>query len=214
MATKQMAGEIAELHVFSELLKRGVAVYKPLVDEGLDALARLPDGQVLELKIMTAGQEQPPRRFQTLDYRPKPEFFILCADFSEDETPKVWVFPSMVFYAYSTGVRGKHKARCLDLDSGEEKYDVPLWEYLCGFRNRWELITDFAEYRKLMTSPEGFEDLEDILTAREAFEQPDEEKVPWEEYARLTTPWRPTTSAASSLWSREPASRAGLTKRR
>ena len=84
-----------------------------------------------------------------------------------------------VFYAYSTTAGGKHKSRRLDLDSGESKYDVPLGDYLRGFRNRWELIADYAEYRRFMTSPEGCLDLKDLVTAREAFENPEAEKTPF-----------------------------------
>ena len=186
MITKQVAGEIGELFVFSELLKRDVAVYKPLVDNGLDALVRLSSGQVLELQIKTAGGagSKGPRWFQMPDYRPSLNLFILCVTVQDAQVEAVWAFPSMVFYAYSTGSGGKRKMRNLDLDSGEKKYDAPLREYLRGFRNRWELITEYANYRKFMTSPEGFEDLEDIVTAKESFESPEDEKIPWEEYVR------------------------------
>ena len=184
MATKQMAGEIAELHVFSELLKRGVAVYKPLVDEGLDALARLPDGEVIELQIKSAGGSggKDPRWFQMPSFTPRPNFFILCATFLDSEVAEVWVFPSMVFHAYAAG--SEDKLRDLNLERGIKKYGEPLRDRLCGFRNRWELITDFAEYRKLMTSPEGFEDLEDIVTMKEEMESPDAERLTYEEYVR------------------------------
>ena len=33
-----------------------------------------------------------------------------------------------------------------------------------------------------MDSPEGYVDLEDLVTAKESFEQPEENKIPWEEY--------------------------------
>ena len=182
----QIAREIAEMHVFSELLKRGVAVYRPVVDADVNALAKLSDGQVLELIIKSSAEAERkgPRQFQMPDYRPSPNLFVLCVTVQDAQVEAVWTFPSMVFYAYSTGSGGKRKMRNLDLDSGEEKYDAPLWEYLRGFRNRWGLITEYANYRKFMTSPEGFEDLEDIVTAKESFESPEDEKIPWEEYVR------------------------------
>ena len=101
-----IAGQLAEYHVFSELLKRGVAIYQPLVNEGIDALVRLLDGQILELAIKSVSvpAEQRPRRFQMPDYQPRPEFFIVCVDLSEGtENIQTWVFPSLVFYAYSPG---------------------------------------------------------------------------------------------------------------
>ena len=183
---EQIAREIAEMHVFSELLKQGVAVYRPVVDADVNALAKLSDGQVLELIIKSsAGAERKgPRQFQMPDYRPSPNLFVLCVTVQDAQVEAVWTFPSMVFYAYSTGSGGKRKMRNLDLDSGEEKYDAPLWEYLRGFRNRWELLTDFAEFRGFMNSPEGYKDLEDIVTMKEAVEAPEEERVTWEEYVR------------------------------
>ena len=179
MITKQAAGEIGELFVFSELLKRGIEVYKPLVDGGLDALLRLPDGNVLELQIKSAGGAggKDPRWFQMPAFSPGANFFIICVTFLNDEVEEVWVFPSMVFYAYSSG--GEDKARDLNLESGVTEYGEPLREYLRGFRNRWELIIDYDYFRKFMTSAEGYEDLEDMLMMLEMSENfdPDGEEV-------------------------------------
>lgn len=179
MITKQAAGEIGELFVFSELLKRGIEVYRPLVDEGLDALLRLPDGHVLELQVKSAGLAggKHPRWFQMPAFSPSPNFFIICVTFVNEEVEEVWVFPSMVFYAYAAGK--VDKTRDLDLKSGRRKYGEPLWDYLRGFRNRWELIIDYDYFRKFMTSPEGYEDLEDMLMMLEMSERvdPDGEEV-------------------------------------
>ena len=182
MITKQTAGEIGELFVFRELLKRGIQVFKPLVDEGLDALLRLPDGEVLELQIKSAGGAggKYPRWFQMPSFTPRPSFFIVGVTFSNEEVEDVWIFPSMVFYAYASGAGDK--IRDLNLETGVRKYGAPLREYLRGFRNRWSLIAEYPQFKKFMTSPEGFEDLEDIVTAQAAFEEPDEDKTPWEEY--------------------------------
>lgn len=179
MITKHTAGEIGELFVFQELLKRGVEVYRPLVDKGLDALLRLPDSSVLELQIKSGGGAggKDPRWFQMPSFTPRPNFFIICVTFINDEVEEVWVFPSMVFYAYAAGK--KDKLRDLNLESGVRKYGEPLREYLRGFRNRWELITDYDYFRKFMTSAEGYEDLEDMLIMLEMSERtgPDEEEV-------------------------------------
>ncbi len=99
-----------------------------------------------------------------------------------DEVEEVWVFPSMAFYAYASGSGSK---TCdLNLDSGKRKYGNPLTGHLCGFRNRWELISNYEEWRSLMTSPEGFEDLEDTLAVKEAQESPEEERMSFDEYVR------------------------------
>lgn len=179
---KLVAGQIGELYVFGELLKRGAAVYTPLVDEGLDALVRLANGQVIELQIKSAGGTggKDPRWFQISAFTPRPNFFIVGVEFSYGEVAEAWVFPSMVFHAYATG--SQLKTRDLNLDSGKRKYGEPLTDRLCGFRNRWELISDFQEWERFMNSPEGFEDLEDILAMKEAAESPEEERMSFDEY--------------------------------
>ena len=184
-STKQVAGQWAELQVFSELLKRGVAVYKPLVDDGLDALARLPDGQVIELQIKSAGSAEgkTPRWFQMPSFTPRPNFFIVCVSFLSGGDEEFWVFPSAVFDEYANRPP-KGDPRDLDLEGGKRKYGNPLTDHLCGFRNRWELISNYEEWRSFMNSPEGFEDLEDILAAKEAQESPEEERMSFDEYVR------------------------------
>lgn len=177
-----VAGQIGELYVFGELLKQGLEVYQPLVDEGLDALARLPSGQVIELQIKSAGGAggKYSRWFQMPPFTPRPNFFIVGVEFLDKEVVAAWVFPSMVFHAYASG--SEQKLRDLDLESGKRKHGEPLADRLCGFRNRWELISNFEEWERFMTSPEGFEDLEDILAMKEAAESPDEERMYFDDY--------------------------------
>ena len=186
LLSEGVAQELAEMHVFSELLKRGVAVYRSVGGNDATALVRHPDGEVLELKIRTncIGEDGESSVFKTVEYKPDRTSFMLCVVLEGQEIEEVWVFPSMVFYAYSSSSRGKVKNRLLDLESGEKKYDAPLREYLRGFRNRWRLITEYPDFREMLTSPEGFMDLEDLVSAQAAFEEPEEDKVPWEEYVR------------------------------
>lgn len=180
LLTDRMAQEIAEMHVFSELLKRGLPVYRSVGDDDATALARHPDGDVLELKVRTnsGGEDRESSVFKTAECRPDRLSFVMCVYLEDQSVEEVWIFPSMVFYAYSSRSRGKVKTRSLDLESGVQKYNAPLREYLRGFRNRWNLLTDYPTFREFMTSPEGFEDLEDIVTAQAAFEEPDEDKTP------------------------------------
>ena len=56
-AGKQIAGELGELYVFGELLKRGAVSYIPLVDTGLDALVRTSEGTVIEIQVKSAGSD-------------------------------------------------------------------------------------------------------------------------------------------------------------
>lgn len=183
MLSKQIAGEIAELYVFGELLKRGVLPYLPVVDEGLDALARTSGGQVIELQIKSAGSAggRCPRWFQMPTVDPRTNFFIIGVEFNDGEPTHAWVFPAIIFDKYATRP-ASGSARDLDLESGVRKYGLALRDLLCGFKNRWELIVDFEHFEPMMKSPE---DLEDILTEQEALEAPDEEAITIGEYERL-----------------------------
>ncbi len=178
MLTAQSAGYLAEQHVFNELLKRGMSVYKPLVHSGLNGLARLEDGRVLELEILSVGGlgGKDLGWFQIAEFQPKPNLFILCLNFVDDSVAETWVFPSAVYHAYATGETSKSRARDLRMQSGMRKYGKPLTEHLAWFRNRWALITDYDRYQR-------FGELADMQAAKEAFEQKGEEAGDWEQYA-------------------------------
>ena len=169
---RQIGGERGELYVFSELLKRGAVSYVPLVDEGVDALVRTASGAVVEIQVKAAGSAggKDPRWFQMGQVIPRDNFMIIGVEFEEGDPKCAWIFPSIVFDKYAT-TPPKGSPRDLDLDSGIRKYGMPLKALLCGFRNRWELIVDFASFEGLMHSPD---DLEDLLTVREAAESGDE----------------------------------------
>ena len=177
---KQIAGERGELYVFGELLKRGMVPYVPLVDEGLDALMRTPAGRVIELQIKAAGSAggKYPRWFGVAGVEARKNFFIVGVEFTDGEPGDVWVFPSMVFDKYA-GRPPKGSPRDLDLDGGVRKYGMALRDLLCGFRNRWDLIVNYEKYEPLMDSTE---DLEDLLTMKEAQEAPEDESLTLEEH--------------------------------
>lgn len=168
---KQIAGERGELYVFGELLKRGATSYIPLVDQGIDALVQTSDGSVIEIQVKAAGSAggKYSRWFQMGHLTPRKNFMIIGVEFEKEDPKCAWVFPSVVFDKYAS-TPPKGSPRDLDLDSGVKKYGMPLRDLLCGFRDRWDLIVDFQSFEKLMESPE---DLEDMLTVREAGESGD-----------------------------------------
>lgn len=182
MLNRNLAGKIGELYVFNELLNRGVAPYVPLVDEGMDAIVRGPEEQCLELQIKSAGSAggKYHRWFQMPKFGPRKNFFILGVEFNDGLPRNVWVLPSAVFDKYA-GRPAKGSPRDLDLDGGTRKHGMKLRELLCGFQNRWELIVDYRKYAQLMDS---IEDLEDVLTMKEAQEAPPEEAITLEEHER------------------------------
>jgi hypothetical protein len=182
MAIKQIANEIGELYVFGELLKRGAVPYVPLANEGVDALVRVPSGQIIELQIKLPGRPEGehPGWFQLASVNPKKNFFIIGVESTDSEPENVWVFPSFVFDKYANRPP-KGSPRHLDLDSGTRKFGMALRSLLCGFRNRWELIVNYEKYESLI---ESVEDLEDFLTMQEALESPEEDCITLDEYER------------------------------
>ena len=180
MVTKQAAGKTGELYVFGELLKRQALPFVPLVNEGINALVQTSAGSVIELQVKSAGSAggKDPRWFQVGPVVPRKGFFIIGVEFSDGEPLAAWILPSVIFDRYASRPP-KGSPRDLDLDTGTRKYGLPLRDLLCGFRNRWELITRYEEYEALIGSAE---DLEDLLTMKEAQETSTEEALTLEEH--------------------------------
>ena len=180
MVTTQAAGKIGELYVFNQLLKRKAAVYVPLVDEGVDAVVSTATGRVVELQIKVAGGAggKDPGWFQIPKVELRKNWFIIAVEAPGGEPGDVWVLPSAIFDKYAA-YPPKGSPRDLNLDSGIRKYGMALRDLLCGFRNRWELVVEYEKFESLLESPE---ELEDILTMREALESPKEEAINLEEY--------------------------------
>lgn len=182
MLTAQVAGYLAEQHVFNELLKRGLAVYKPLVHSGINGLVRLEDGRVIELEILSVGGVggKDLGWFQIAEFQAKPNLFIICLAFVGDAVGETWVFPSAVYHAYATGEASKARVRDLRMDSGYRKYGEALRDHLAWFRSRWALITEFDRYR-------GLGDVGEMMAAKEDLRQPvgaqEPERDSWELYA-------------------------------
>ena len=182
---RQVQGKLAEIEVVSELMRLGAVPYLPLTDiEGVDVIVTVKgSAPPLRLQIKARGFNNgsaPRRLFRVNRLEVADDFFVVCVEATGGEIGEKWVFPSKVFAAHakldSSGVRD------LDLDSGIRKYGQPLHELLCGFKNRWELITEYESFIDLMSSPE---DLEDVLTMKDALEGRDEEMLNLDEYERL-----------------------------
>ena len=180
---KQLQGKKAELTVFGELLERGALPYLPLADaEGVDAVVSVDGGRLLRIQVKAAGVSggKDPRWFQVQKLAVEDDFFVICVEAPKGVLGDIWIFPAVVFDAYATF--DSNGVRDLNLDHDVMKYGQPLYELLCGFKNRWELITEYGNYKELLSRPE---DLEDILTMKEALEAPEEEAITWDEYERL-----------------------------
>ena len=184
VASQLAAAKRAEYHVVSELLKRGGIPYLPVVDTGTDTLVKTAQGFLLELTVLLPVERvgTATRTFTIPDYKPDKKRFILCVEFDDTDSPVAWVFPSMVFHAYST-CPNKRGLKSLNLKEGrKDLLPYVLDKYLIGFRNRWEIIADYKHYRRFMNSPEGYDDLEDILSMLIASERKraEDESIPFQ----------------------------------
>lgn len=153
---KQLQGKKAELTVFGELLERGALPYLPLVDaEGVDAVVSVDDGRLLRVQIKAAGVSggKHPRWFQVEKLAVADDFFVICVEAPKGVLGDIWIFPSAVFDAYATSV--DKSGRELELDKASRKHGQLRYELLIGFKNRWELITEYGEYKELLSNPEG-----------------------------------------------------------
>ncbi len=190
-AENLIVGKRAEHYAVSELLKRDLLPYLPAPGAAADLMVRTPASQCIELRIESSisnskGEE---RRFQTPDFKPRPELIYLCVEFTGVEIESVWVLPSTVFFVYSdTGGESGLRELSLDAKRDDRCLGKPFREYNHFFRNRWEPVTQFDLYRRYMKpwgSPglaDGWEDFEDGMMALEVIESRDlwEESIPFE----------------------------------
>lgn len=92
-------GKIGENIVIGELLKRGLEVYLPVVDAGVDCVIRGNSGKFYTVQIKTRATEGRGRNiFDVRNFQPSPDFFIVIHSALTDET---YVLPSEVFEQHS-----------------------------------------------------------------------------------------------------------------
>lgn len=171
----------AEAAMFGELLARGAAVRR-MADgaKGGDVAVAVADGSLLRVRVAVAGDSGHSRRFRVRGLAVADDAFVVCVETRRGVAGDVWAFPSAVFDAYAA--RGVDGSQELDLDAGVAADGQPLWERLCGFRNRWELITEYAACTGMVG---GLEDMEDALAMREAMEAPETEMIGLGDYERF-----------------------------
>jgi hypothetical protein len=144
-------GKIGELHVFVELLRRGVNPYVPLVDtEGVDAVVRRPDGSFLEIQVKAIRTPQTPRWFQVQRLQPRNNYFIVCVALATDPI-ETWVIPSHSFEAHSTVSQGTYD---LNLDSTARGQTVPRGKLLEEYKEAWHLLVGQAVQEPLTEDEE------------------------------------------------------------
>ena len=161
----------AESTVFGKLLKLGLLPYRAAGGIRINT----GKGSRLALQTVLPARDIPDGEviFAVPYFQPTPELFVLCVESAEDESPAIWVFPSISFLVYAEPDEGQGLIS-LSLDSARtDSFAESLREYVSFFRNRWEPIVQFDDLRQYMPPVDepGFqrswEDFEDILMLME-----------------------------------------------
>ena len=105
--TSQQKGKSAELLVFSELIRRGVDLYLPVIDIGIDAIIRKDKNTYLEIQIKSTEADEQSGYFNVDNFNEYPEdrLFIICVDMNEKilkekGKPNIWILPAKDFKEY------------------------------------------------------------------------------------------------------------------
>ncbi len=105
--TTDQKGKGAELMVFGELIRKGVDLYIPIVDIGIDAIIKKKDGTYLQIQVKSTKAHEQAGYFNVYDINEHREekFFIICVDMNEDNLiekgkPNIWVLPATDFKKY------------------------------------------------------------------------------------------------------------------
>lgn len=138
--------ETAKRYVVDALVEAGAAVFAPIGGRANVDLAVRGNGGFVEVDVKPGTGDG--RQFVMGRFRPRPQLFIVGVVFDGATPSEAWLLPSGIFERFSDRV-GDGFALDLDADDGGE----PLSERLTVYRNRWKLITEFAEFRSTLTDP-------------------------------------------------------------
>jgi hypothetical protein len=96
-------GKRGELIVIGELLTRGLQVYLPVVDSGIDCVVDIGGGNYREVQIKY--RENTPT-FLARTFKPRDNFFVVCW-LNDHGANDFWTIPSRVFYESGKQIKVK-----------------------------------------------------------------------------------------------------------
>lgn len=108
-------GKRVEFTVIAKMLKSGLDIYLPMVDDkGIDCLIRKSDGTIAEIQIKGRSKNCDIRnagRFAALSIEPRPKYFLIF--YSENcENGAIWLMPSSEFVKLAyRNTRGKNAGK-------------------------------------------------------------------------------------------------------
>ena len=93
-------GKRIEFWIFGEMLKQGLDVYLPMVDDdGIDAVVKTPQGKFAEVQIKARSKNISPKTaalFSAIAHKPKNNY-CLCS------TPSIWTRNDSEFLGIQNG---------------------------------------------------------------------------------------------------------------
>jgi len=106
-------GRRMEFWIIGEMLRQGLDVYRPLVDDkGIDAIVRRPDGSYAEVQIKARSKDIAEKQaglFAGIWCEPNPNYWFIFHSAHIGESGKMWLMTAAEFMEYASHhTRGKH----------------------------------------------------------------------------------------------------------
>jgi len=106
-------GKRMEFWLIGEMLRQGLDVYRPLVDDkGIDAIVRRPDGTYVEVQIKARSKdttEEQAGLFAGIRCESNPNYFFIFHSAQIGENGKMWIMTADEFIENaSKQIQGKH----------------------------------------------------------------------------------------------------------
>jgi hypothetical protein len=106
-------GRRMEFWIIGEMLRQGLDVYRPLVDDkGIDAIVRRPNGTYAEVQIKARTKDIAPEQaglFAGIRCEPNPAYWFIFHSAHIGENGKIWLMTAAEFMEYaSRQTQGKH----------------------------------------------------------------------------------------------------------
>ena len=106
-------GKRMEFWIIGEMLRQGLDVYRPLVDDkGIDAIVRRPDGTYVEIQIKARSKdiaEEQAGLFAGIRCEPNPAYWFIFHSAHIGEGGKMWLMTAAEFMEHASHqTQGKH----------------------------------------------------------------------------------------------------------
>lgn len=167
----QATGTLGELRVIGELLRRGLEVYQPVVDLGIDCIIKI-EKDYKEIQIKTRDKVSAELLFDVKKFIPRENFYIICYYIKEPET--FWVFPSKVFKENAYYIKKSKRFR-LVLGAEDSKKRRKLHIYRNNFFQLKEGTKEATEELKQKVKKSGWQSLKELYPNAKAVESKLEE---------------------------------------